>query len=56
MVGFNDLVKIEEVLVVGGTNKERVALQHNACREMVANAQKMAIERKANGQKPFFVT
>lgn len=56
VVGFNDLVEVEEVFVIGGIKKEHVALQHKARIEIMANARKMAIERKANGHKPFFVT
>jgi hypothetical protein len=47
MVGSNDLVKINEIITIGGTNKERVALQHKARKKIEA------IERKANGQSFF---
>jgi len=49
-------VEVEEVFAIGGTKREHVALQCKARKEIVANAWKMAIERKVNGHKPFFVT
>jgi hypothetical protein len=49
MVGFNDLVEVKEVIAIGGIKNKHVALQCKECREIMANAQKMAIERKGNG-------
>jgi hypothetical protein len=49
VVGSNDLVEVEKVFAIGGTKKEHVAIQHKACRKIMENAWKMAIERKANG-------
>ncbi|KAH8949932.1 hypothetical protein BDL97_10G057800 [Sphagnum fallax] len=46
----------EEVITLRLSKKEHASAQRKARRTIVNNARKLAITRKANGQKPFFVT
>jgi hypothetical protein len=38
------------------SNKQRVAMQCKAHKKIVVNVCKMALIKKVNGKKPFFVT
>jgi hypothetical protein len=53
---FNDVEGGEDVLIVGLSKKECEAIHYKARRVIVNKACKMAIERKANEMKHFFVT
>ncbi len=53
---FNDVEGGEDVLIVGLSKKEREAIHYKAHRVIVNKACKMAIERKDNEMKQFFVT
>jgi len=56
MHGSYDLLGTKEVVNVGLTKKEQQIVQCKARRLIVNKARKLSIIRKANGQKPFFVT
>ncbi len=53
---FNDVEGGEDVLIVGLSKKECEVIDYKACRVIMNKACKMAIERKADEMKHFFVT
>ncbi len=56
MVGCNDLLGEKQVIIVGLSKKEWQTIQCKARKLIVNKACKLAIIRKANRQKPFFVS
>jgi hypothetical protein len=53
---FDDVEGVEDVLIVGLNKREITTIQHKAHRAIVNKACKMALDRKAKGLKPLFVT
>jgi hypothetical protein len=53
---FDDVEGGEDVFIIGLSKKEREVVQHKTRSVIVNKACNMAIERKANGMKLFFVT
>lgn len=56
MVGYDHLLGVEELVTIGFIKKEQQIVQCKACRLIVNKAWKLVIIKKANGQKPFFVS
>ncbi len=53
---FDDVEGVEDVLIVGLNKREITTIQHKTHRAIVNKARKMALDRKAKGLKPLFVT
>jgi hypothetical protein len=56
MVGSDHLLGAKEVVTIGFTKKEQQIVQCKARKLIVNKACKLVIIKKANGQKPFFVS